>query len=107
MHREISISTGLAGMLYVAGGFSGSECLSTAESFNPLTSQWTVLKPMNCQRSGVTLVSFQNAVYAIGGFNGTVRLDEGKVTHTQLQNKQTTCLTVPSVILTLSNTGSN
>ena len=63
----------------MAGGFSGLECLSSSEQYDPVTDQWTMIEAMNFRRSGVTVVSFQNTFFAIGGFNGVHRLDQGKL----------------------------
>ena len=39
--------------IYICGGFDGHECLQTAEYYNPITNQWTLIQPMRSQRSGV------------------------------------------------------
>ena len=73
------------GKIYVAGGFSGLECLSSSEQYDPVTDQWTMIEAMNFRRSGVTVVSFQNTFFAIGGFNGVHRLDQGKFEASMLE----------------------
>lgn len=57
------------------GGFNGQESLSSAECYDPLTNQWTLLQPMRECRSGVGVVAHRGCVYAAGGFNGTRRLN--------------------------------
>lgn len=39
--------------VYICGGFDGQECLQTAEYYNPITNQWTMIQPMRSRRSGV------------------------------------------------------
>ena len=73
------------GKIYVAGGFSGLECLSSSEQYDPVTDQWTMIEAMNFRRSGVTVVSFQNTFFAIGGFNGVHRLDQGRFDASMLE----------------------
>jgi len=42
-----------ADRVYICGGFDGQECLQTAEYYNPVTNQWTMIQPMHSRRSGV------------------------------------------------------
>ena len=51
--------------IYICGGFSGTECLSSAESFNPETNQWTLIAPMSIRRSGVGVIAYADLVYAV------------------------------------------
>lgn len=85
-----------ADRVYICGGFDGQECLQTAEYYNPITNQWTLIQPMRNRRSGVGesfrwdegfsfltyldkgVIAYRDAVYAIGGFNGTARLSTGE-----------------------------
>lgn len=104
MHTEWSVKTekllGTASSsltsdrIYICGGFDGQECLQTAEYYNPTTNQWTMIPPMRSQRSGVGqsplpvlredsslnsgVIAYRGSVYAIGGFNGTARLNTGE-----------------------------
>ena len=39
--------------VYICGGFDGQECLQTAEYYNPITNQWTMIQPMRSRRRGV------------------------------------------------------
>jgi len=69
--------------------------LQTAEYYNPITNQWTMIQPMRSRRSGVGelfrlfyflvyivhfqgVIAYHGLVYAIGGFNGTSRLNTGE-----------------------------
>lgn len=63
--------------MFVAGGFDGHNCLFSVEVYDPVFDQWTVLSPMSTRRSGVSLVSCDDKVYAIGGYDGARRLDTG------------------------------
>ncbi len=67
-----------SGKVYIAGGFNGQECLSTAEAYNPATNQWTLIQPMRNRRSGVGVVAHEQCLYAIGGFNGITRMNNGE-----------------------------
>ncbi|XP_030280923.1 kelch-like protein 10 isoform X2 [Sparus aurata] len=40
----------------------------------PETNQWTVIAPMNSQRSGVGVVACADRIFAVGGFDGSARL---------------------------------
>lgn len=66
-----------AGKLYIAGGFDGTSCLMSAEMYDPLSDQWTVLAAMSIRRSGVSLVACDDRVFAIGGYDGQRRLESG------------------------------
>ena len=65
-------------MVYISGGFTGQECLQTAEYYDPQTNQWTLIAPMRHRRSGVSIIAHDGFVYAIGGFNGSARLTKGE-----------------------------
>ncbi|KAL1417609.1 hypothetical protein MTO96_006110 [Rhipicephalus appendiculatus] len=74
MQRSDACATTHDGHVYVTGGFSGNECLSSAERYDPTADQWSMIACMRFRRSGVGCIGFRNCVYAIGGFNGTTRL---------------------------------
>lgn len=52
--------------------------MSSAEVYDTLTNQWSFIPHMISARSGVSLVAFKNALYALGGFNGFNRLTTGE-----------------------------
>lgn len=58
----------------MVGGFNGQEVMRSAEVFDTSTNQWSYIKPMLSPRSGVSLVAYKHALYALGGFNGYNRL---------------------------------
>lgn len=62
------------GLVYIAGGFNGQECLSSAEYYDPIVNQWTMIAHMRSKRSGVGIATYCGHVYAVGGFDGTHRL---------------------------------
>lgn len=59
-------------------GFDGHEVMSTAEMYDTNTKQWSYIPSMTSPRSGVSLITFRNILYAIGGFNGNTRLASGE-----------------------------
>ncbi|CAM4694843.1 unnamed protein product [Leuciscus chuanchicus] len=71
-------ATSLQGRIYICGGFTGTEYLSSAESFNPETNQWTLIAPMTSRRISLGVIAYADLVYAVvngqlfavGGFNG-------------------------------------
>lgn len=52
--------------------------MNSAEVYDTLTNQWSFIPHMISARSGVSLVAFRNAIYALGGFNGFTRLTSGE-----------------------------
>ncbi len=67
-----------AGCVYIAGGFDGERCLDSVEEYSPTANQWTNLRRMSSARSGVSLVTVHEHVYALGGFDGEHRLQTGE-----------------------------
>jgi len=65
--------------VYCAGGFNGQECLFTAEFYCPENRIWTQITPMRSRRSGVSIISYNGDVFAVGGFDGTSRLKTSEV----------------------------
>ena len=65
--------------IYCAGGFNGQECLFTAEFYCPENRIWTQITPMRSRRSGVSIISYNGDVFAVGGFDGTSRLKTSEV----------------------------
>lgn len=63
--------------MYVVGGFDGQEVLNSVEVYDPGDSTWSFAVAMNSPRSGVSLVSFNSSLYALGGFDGARRLRSG------------------------------
>ena len=74
---SIIITSVSLGKLYIAGGFDGHACLFSAEQYDPVADQWTLLQPMTTSRSGVSMTVCEDKLYAIGGYDGATRLDSG------------------------------
>jgi len=72
--RSDASATAVQGLVYICGGFNGSDCLSSAESYNPATNQWALLPPMSISRSGVGVINYHGDVFAVGGFDGQTRV---------------------------------
>lgn len=70
--------TELNGMIYAIGGYDGHNRLNTVERYNPRTNQWSVIPPMNMQRSDASACTLQERIYATGGFNGQECLDSAE-----------------------------
>ena len=66
-----------AGLIYIVGGLtSAGESLSTVEKYDTLSGKWTAVLPMAVQRSRVGVVILDGKLYAVGGFDGNVRLND-------------------------------
>lgn len=72
--RSDASATNFQGLIYICGGFNGSECLDSAEIYNPETDQWTLIPPMASRRSGLGIITYNGAIYAAGGFDGVSRV---------------------------------
>lgn len=72
--RSDASAASMAGKVYIVGGFNGNEVLGSAEIYDPVTNQWTLIPNMTRPRSGVQLVPFEERyLFAIGGNDGTTR----------------------------------
>jgi len=66
-----------AGLIYIVGGLTSSgESLSTVEKYDTILGKWTPVLPMAIQRSRVGVAILDGKLYAIGGFDGNVRLND-------------------------------
>ena len=66
-----------AGLIYVVGGLTSTgNSLSTVEKYDTVTCKWTPVPPMTIQRSRVAVAVLDAHLYAIGGFDGNVRLND-------------------------------
>lgn len=61
-----------AGLLYAVGGYDGvsRQCLSTIESYNPVTNVWQPAPDMSVRRSGAAVGVLDGLMYAVGGHDG-------------------------------------
>lgn len=53
------------------GGHDGREYLRSVERFDPVSSEWSVVRPMPGVRSGVGVAAAQNNIYVLGGHDGS------------------------------------
>lgn len=60
--------------VYVAGGFTGEECVFSVECFDADSNQWHRLTRMTMVRSGVSVVAYKGRVVVLGGYDGRNRL---------------------------------
>lgn len=56
----------LNGFIYAIGGYDGHNRLNTVERYNPKTNQWTIITPMNMQRSDASACTLKGKIYATG-----------------------------------------
>ncbi|XP_078580773.1 kelch-like protein 18 [Branchiostoma floridae x Branchiostoma japonicum] len=67
--------TDIPGRIYAVGGLTqAGESLSTVEMFDPILQQWDLAPPMASLRSRVGVAVLAGKLYAIGGYDGEVRL---------------------------------
>ena len=48
------------------GGFNGTECMNSAEYYNPNNNQWTNIAQMRSRRSGIGIIAHHGFIFAIG-----------------------------------------
>jgi len=66
-----------AGLIYIVGGVTSSgDSLSTVEKYDTISGKWISVLPMAVQRSRVGVAILDGKLYAIGGFDGNVRLND-------------------------------
>jgi hypothetical protein len=61
-----NIRCAVAGKIYVAGGWCYGDPFRSAEVYDPLTNQWTLISDMGFGRDRFSCIAFQGCVYAIG-----------------------------------------
>jgi N-acetylneuraminic acid mutarotase len=65
-----SLSTAVVnGKIYVIGGLTVNDALSTVEEYNPVTDTWTKKADMPTPRGGLSTAVVDGKIYAIGGRN--------------------------------------
>lgn len=66
----------VAGVIYAVGGYSAEgDCQSIVEAYNPLVDRWEVVESMSTERSRIAVVALKGCLYAIGGLDGSSRLN--------------------------------
>ena len=56
--------------IYAVGGYNGITQLSSAERYDPIEDKWTMISPMKCHRSALSVAVIKNRLYALGGYDG-------------------------------------
>jgi len=56
------------------GGFDGKTRLNDVEVYDPDQDIWSFVAPMNVPRSGAGVVSYDNFVFAVGGYTTNLQL---------------------------------
>lgn len=70
----------IVGVIYAVGGQTKSgNSLSTVEVYDPILGRWRDAEAMSMLRSRVGVAVMENRLYAIGGYNGTDRLNTVEV----------------------------
>ncbi|CAK8685294.1 unnamed protein product [Clavelina lepadiformis] len=64
----------LGSRVYVAGGFTGNECVFSVEFLDNDADQWTRISPMTVPRSGLSVVAYRGKLVVLGGYDGRERL---------------------------------
>ncbi|XP_076811848.1 kelch-like protein 23 [Clavelina lepadiformis] len=67
--RSAFASALLDGLVYCAGGYNGTNRLSSCESYNPEERKWSSIRNMNKKRTYHALVSARGLLYALGGYD--------------------------------------
>ncbi|VDD75425.1 unnamed protein product [Mesocestoides corti] len=66
----------VAGIIYAVGGYSADgDCQSIVEAYHPLIDRWEVVESMSTERSRIAVVALKGCLYAIGGLDGSSRLN--------------------------------
>nr|XP_035131092.1 kelch-like protein 18 isoform X3 [Callithrix jacchus] len=72
--------TSIAGLIYAVGGlnsaanFYAGDSLNVVEVFDPIANRWEKCRPMTTARSRVGVAVVNGLLYAIGGYDGQLRL---------------------------------
>lgn len=68
--RSVAGVATLSDLLYVIGGFDGTNYLSDVDVYDPLTNCWASVSPLNETRSAASIAVMKGRIFALGGFNG-------------------------------------
>ncbi|CAN8004446.1 unnamed protein product [Ixodes hexagonus] len=61
------------GLIYMIGGFDGSQCFNCVRCFNPFLHRWTERACMHVARCYVSVAVLEGKIYALGGYDGDRR----------------------------------
>uniref|UniRef100_A0A1B6CM95 Kelch-like protein diablo n=1 Tax=Clastoptera arizonana TaxID=38151 RepID=A0A1B6CM95_9HEMI len=64
----------LDNLIYIIGGFNGTEHFNSMRCYDPTTQTWTEKAYMHNARCYVSVCVLNGEIYALGGFNGYARL---------------------------------
>ena len=76
--RHSAAATGLNGLLYVMGGYSGNGPVVWADVYNPATGNWRILPDMPTGRGSPGAGAINGKVYVAGG-QGDITLTTNQV----------------------------
>jgi N-acetylneuraminic acid mutarotase len=73
--RSGAAAAPLAECIYVVGGYAsdsveGPMQLDVVERYDTLAQQWSYVRPLNCRRSALSLVTLDKHLFALGGYDG-------------------------------------
>jgi len=71
--HEHSLAMGPDQKIYAIGGASGhnNQPLNTVERYDPERQMWEDVAPLNIARTGLSVVTLPDGIYAIGGYDGS------------------------------------
>lgn len=69
----------LNNLIYAMGGYDGYHRQKTAERYDYKTNQWSLIAPMNVQRSDASATTLNDKIYITGGFDGHDCLNTAEV----------------------------
>ncbi|XP_009995102.1 PREDICTED: kelch-like protein 18, partial [Chaetura pelagica] len=79
--------TSIAGLIYAVGGLnSAGDSLNVVEVFDPIANRWEKCQPMGTARSRVGVAVLNGLLYAIGGYDGQLRLSTVEVYNPELDS---------------------
>ena len=75
--------------IYCAGGLTEyyPYPISTAEFYCPENNIWTQIRSMGSPRSGLSIISYNGDVFAVGGCKGSIS-EKGQVNTTEVRTKR-------------------
>ena len=68
--RYQATAVAMNGLLYVIGGYNGSDPVHTAEVYDPTTNRWRTLTGMPTRRWSPGAAAINGKLYAVGGDDG-------------------------------------
>ncbi|XP_010119911.1 PREDICTED: kelch-like protein 18, partial [Chlamydotis macqueenii] len=79
--------TSIAGLIYAVGGLnSAGDSLNVVEVFDPIANRWEKCQPMSTARSRVGVAVVNGLLYAIGGYDGQLRLSTVEVYNPEMDS---------------------